>query len=184
MGAPVPQVTVRARRDSDLDAIERVAHDVHASNGYPRYLPQSMRDFLSWEDALGAWVATIDDVAGHVALHRRSARQVMAVARRATGLEEDDLAVIAGLLVSPKRRWRGVARALFDTAWRHAVSLGRRAVLAIVTDQVAAIRLYEGCGWARADALDWELPGGSPLVELVFDYPRPLPVTETGPRRK
>ncbi len=55
----------------------------------------------------------------------------------------------------PPGRRRGIGRALLEEATQEAVRRGRRAVLDVVEDHVAAIELYESCGWTRAGRVDW-----------------------------
>ncbi len=165
-------VLIRERREPDVEALVRIALETHETDQYPKYLPGSMRDFLVCDDAYGAWVATLDEVVlGQVALHHRSAPEVMAIACQATGLSEEDLAVVARLVVSPTIRRAGVGRALFDVAWKEAARRGLRAVLDVVTDHRAAVRLYQDAGWEQAGIVTWNLPDGSPLTEMVFVSP-------------
>jgi len=191
---------IRERRDDDRVALEHLGAAVYRSDGYPRYLPASFGDFLVSDDALGAWVATVDtaaaatvdtaaadtvdrvtadrvaaDIVGHVALHPRSAPEVMAAACSATGLAEHELAVVARLLVAPDVRRAGTGRALLDVAVDAAVARGRRAVLDVVIDHHSAIRLYEDAGWVQADTVTWTLPDGSPLTEFVYVSPSQAP---------
>jgi len=175
---------IRERRDDDREALERLGAAVYQRDGYPRYLPDSFGDFLISDDALGAWVATGDTgdtgaavetvetgIVGHVALHPRSAPEVMAAACSATGLAEHELAVVARLLVAPHVRRAGTGRALLSAAVDAAVARSRRAVLDVVTDHRSAIHLYEDAGWARVDTVTWTLPNGSSLTEFVYVSP-------------
>ena len=104
-------------------------------------------------------------------MHRSSAKEVMDVAVLATGVVEDRIAVVARLLVAPAARRRGTGQALLEKATREAARLGRRAVLDVVEDHTAAIRLYENCGWTRVGRVDWALPGDLPLREYVYLAP-------------
>ncbi len=164
---------IRTRSRSDGEALEAIARETHQLDRYPMYLPEDLRSFIVNEDALGAWVAAGDDdeVLGHVALHRSSAKEVMDMAVLATGVAEDRIAVVARLLVAPAVRRRGTGRALLDKATQEAARLGRRAVLDVVEGHIAAIRLYENCGWTRAGMVDWSLPGDLPLREFVYLAP-------------
>jgi GNAT superfamily N-acetyltransferase len=169
-----PLVIIRDRSTSDGEALEAIALETHRLDRYPMYLPVDLRSFIVNEDALGAWVATDDDdVIGHVALHPSSAKEVMDVVVSATGVGEDRIAVVARLLVAPPARRRGIGRALLEKATGEAARRGRRAVLDVVEDHTAAIRLYESCGWTRAGMVDWALPGDLPLREFVYLAPGP-----------
>jgi len=159
---------------SDGEALEAIALETHRLDGYPVYLPEDMRSFIVNEDALGAWVAVDgNEVLGHVALHRGSAKEVMDVALSAAGVGEDRIAFVARLLVAPTDRRRGTGRALLEKATQEATRLGRRAVLDVVEDHRAAITLYEKCGWMRVGRVDWTLPGDLPLREFVYLAPNP-----------
>lgn len=163
---------IRDRRPSDGPPLEAIAIETHRLDGYPKYLPGDLRSFIVDPEALGAWVAVDGaDVIGHVALHHRTVPEVMDVIA-GTGLEEDGVAVVARLLVTPAARRRGIGRTLLEKATAEAYDRGRRAALDVVEEHTAAIRLYEHCGWTRIGRVDWELPGGLPLREFVYLSPR------------
>lgn len=163
---------IRDRSPSDGPALEAIALATHQRDGYPKYLPGDLRSFIMDPAALRAWVADSDgDVEGHIALHRRSAPEVMRVALDATGLDEDHVVTIARLLVTPAARRRGTGRMLLQRATEEAKRLGRRAVLDVVEEHRPAIALYERCGWTQAGRAVWTLPDGRPLRELVYVSP-------------
>jgi len=165
---------IRERLPEDGAALEAIALDTHSHDGYPKYLPGDLMSFIVDPNALVAWVAEVDGaVVGHAALHPRSAPEVMNVALGATGLREDQVAVLARLLVSPSMRGMGIGRALLEHATSAAVLLGRRAVLDVVDEHVAAIALYDRAGWTRVGRVEWNLPGGLPLREFVYLSPEP-----------
>jgi len=95
------------------------------------------------------------------------------MAASASGLDGDRIAVVARLFVAPTARGQGIGRALLERATNEAEHLGRRAVLDVVEDHVAAIALYEDCGWTFLGRVNWSLPGGLPLRELVYLSPEP-----------
>jgi GNAT superfamily N-acetyltransferase len=165
---------IRERSCGDVEALEAVALETHRRDGYPKYLPKDLRSFIVDPDALGAWVAVRDgQVVGHVALHVHGAPEVVDMAVRVTGLEEDGVAVVGRLFVASSARRQGIGRALLERATEEAAHLGRRTVLDVVEDNRAAIELYEDCGWALLGRVNWELPGGLPLRELVYLSPDP-----------
>jgi GNAT superfamily N-acetyltransferase len=169
-----PLVIIRDRSPSDAGALEAIAVETHKNDGYPKYLPQDLRSFIVDADAMAAWVAAANGaLLGHVALHRRSAPEVMDVALSATGLLEEEVVFIARLLVAPSARRLGVGKALLERATIEATQLGRRALLDVVEDHRAAIALYEACGWTRVGKVDWSLPGGLPLREFIYLSPEP-----------
>jgi GNAT superfamily N-acetyltransferase len=168
------QVIIRDRSPDDSQALEAIALETHRTDGYPKYPPEDMKSFIFVAGALGAWVAVDnDEVTGHVALHPRGSPQVVDMAASATGLDAGRIAVVARLFVAPSARGQGVGRALLERATDEALSLGRRAVLDVVEDHVAAIGLYEDRGWTFLGRVNWSLPGGQPLRELVYLSPEP-----------
>jgi ribosomal protein S18 acetylase RimI-like enzyme len=166
--AVTPAVVVRDRSAADLPACVALAEQVHGSDGYPAYLPGDMEGFLASEHALGAWVAEVaGSVAGHVALHRRAAPGVMELARAATGLSDDGLAVVARLLVAPAARRVGAGRALLRHAAREAAARGRRPLLDVMHEYAAAVALYEAEGWQPIGSVTLVL-AGNVLRERVY----------------
>jgi GNAT superfamily N-acetyltransferase len=105
---------------------------------------------------------------GHVALHHRSWEGVMELARHATGLAEERLAVVARLLVSPAARRRGVARALLETATRTARDLGLCPILDVAVRYQAANRLYQAEGWRCLGTVRFPMPDGTTADEYVY----------------
>ena len=108
------RVIVRPRTDDDMDACVRMATIIHDLDGYPSRHPIDFREFLVSADAFAAWVAERDgQVVGHVALHRHSTPEVLAMASRALIRPVDRLGVVARLLVSPDVRRKKIGR----TCW-------------------------------------------------------------------
>lgn len=166
---------IRPREPGDVAALVELAFEVRQVDRYPMYLPQRMDEFLISPEAHEGWVARRDGrIIGHAALHPRSAPEIMKVAREATGLADEDLAVVARLLVSPRARRAGVGSALLQTAWQEATSRDMRAVLDVVVSHRAAIEMYRRAGWDEVGTVDWKLPDGSPLTELVFVSPNSM----------
>ena len=164
---------VRYRVEDDLAALEGLPELVHHRDGYPAYLFGDLRDFVASPDALSAWAAeTEGQIEGHVALHSSSWDGVMRLGRDATGLSDDDLAVIARLLVSPTARRQCVGRALLETATTHAWQLGLRSILDVIATYTAAIRLYEDTGWTRRRRA--RLPQPTPQYARSTRMIRPL----------
>jgi GNAT superfamily N-acetyltransferase len=165
-------VIIRSRSSGDASALESIALETHRLDGYPVYLPDDLKSFIVSDEAIGAWVATRGEaVVGHVALHHGGAPEVMDAVLAGTGLAQDQVAVVARLLVAPTARRRGIGRALLEKARQEASALGRRAVLDVVDEHRAAIELYEQCGWKRVGRVDWSLPGDRPLREYIYLSP-------------
>jgi GNAT superfamily N-acetyltransferase len=149
--APSQPVVVRPRTPDDLDACERLAAVVHQADRYPVFMPpEGLGAFLVSADAVGTWVATMDDdIVGHVALHRHASTAVMDLLTAVTGADHAGIGVVARLLVSPAARRMGIGRALLDAARTEALRRGLLPALDVVTEHRDAIALYEAAGWTR-----------------------------------
>jgi GNAT superfamily N-acetyltransferase len=170
------RVLVRRRTDDDIGACELLALAVHEVDGYPVHIPSDMRNFLVAPDQFTAWVAELDgEVVGHVALRARCSPAAIDVVRRALGLREGDLGVVARLLVSPAARRQGIGRGLLDTARAEAISRRLVPMLEVVTWQRSAVSLYEALGWSRVGQTAIPLPDHSALDVFVYVYSVPGP---------
>jgi GNAT superfamily N-acetyltransferase len=165
-------VIVRPRTDDDVDACVRMATLIRDLDGYPTRRPLDLREFLAAPDALGAWVAEREgQVVGHVALHRHSTPEVLAMASHALNRPADQLGVVARLLVSPETRREKVGRTLLTTASTAAVSRGLWPILDVVTTFDAAVNLYENCGWVRVGQVTFRFHDGGSVEEFVYRGP-------------
>lgn len=164
---------VRPRTTEDLDACIAVARAVHARDGYPPYLPDGdFTRFLVSADALAVWVATDgSQILGHVALHQRSTPAVMALATGALDRDDDQLAVVARLLVVPEQRRQGIATRLLDVAVAHARASDRTPILDVWTGLPDAIAMYDHLGWRRLGPIAFTPPGRDPMQEIVYVSP-------------
>lgn len=145
---------IREKTESDTDSCVALLLAVHRVDGYPRFLPAKVLDFISPGYESSSWVAEKDgEVVGHVALHVAAVDPTLLAAQRATGLPPEGLAVLARLLVAPNARRAGLGRELLDLATSHARSRGQRAVLDVVQSAHAPIALYEAAGWTRIEPL-------------------------------
>lgn len=162
-------VQVRNRADDDLPALRQLAQDVHTLDGYPPRLPRDLAQFIAVPDALASFVATVGgQVIGHVCVNPSSSPEVLGLAQQALGVECEDVAVVARMLVSPTARRRGVARALLGEAVAEARRLGRRPILDVATHFAGAIALYESAGWRRLGLVSVDISGMEPLEEYVY----------------
>lgn len=166
-------MTIRRREERDLDALAALAARVQSSDGYPGRRPRDLRTFLVSEDALGAWVAERDGcMVGHVALHPTSLAVVMECARRALAVAVDDeLAVVARLIVSPTARREGIGSRLLEHAATAARVLGRHPILDVVTRYDAANALYLAAGWVSAGEVEMRFADGTTLNSYVYAAP-------------
>lgn len=183
MTAEGVRLIVREREPRDLDALEVIAAEVQANDGYPGKRPRDLRSFLVADDALGAWIAELDgQVVGHVALHASSLPVVMDRARQALGASADDeLAVVARLIVDPRKRRIGAGRALLEYAVGAAQHRRRHAILDVVTRYEAAIALYESAGWMNAGEVEMRFADDTILQSYVYVAPTPLRRTHAPP---
>jgi ribosomal protein S18 acetylase RimI-like enzyme len=169
------KVLIRPRRDDDLSACADLVREVHAADHYPRYLPADIASFLAPPDPYGCWVADKDgEILGHVALVPRGLPSAMEVAAGDLGRPEDQLAVVARLLVSPRARGQGAGRMLLTEATAAAVTRGLWPVLDVDVDLAAAIALYESQGWTRAGQVTVSWSDGRTLTEYVYLGPEPV----------
>jgi GNAT superfamily N-acetyltransferase len=174
VGQEIKPPRVRARVDADIDRCARLVDVVHVCDGYPAYLPDDVLRFVASHDAYAAWVAEAGGrIVGHVALHSRGAREVMALVREAIGIDDRAVAVVARLLVSPTARRQGIGRALLATATGDATARGLRPIVDVATHYKPAIELYEAAGWIRIGTATLQLPDGASLDEFVYLGPEP-----------
>jgi GNAT superfamily N-acetyltransferase len=142
---------------------------IHDLDGYPSRHPIDFREFLVSADAFAAWVAERDgQIVGHVALHRHSKPEVLAMASKALIRPVDRLGVVARLLVSPDVRREKIGRTLLDAASSEATSRGLWPILDVVTTFEAALKLYESCGWVRAGQVTFRFHDGGSVEEFVY----------------
>jgi GNAT superfamily N-acetyltransferase len=167
---------IRPRTDGDIAACIELLREVHALDGYPRYLPGDPEAFLIQPDAYRCWVAELDGaIVGHVALARSTSEAAMKIASDALGRPEESLGVIARLFVSSRARRTGAGQRLLAAAAAEAAARGLWPVLDVVTEAAAAIALYERSGWTRAGTATIRFGGGRTLDEHVYLGPGPVP---------
>ena len=89
-------------------------------------------------------------------------------------LEPRRCAEVAKLFVDPDRSGLGLGRSLLTTALKFAAHLDRRAVLAVVSTSVRAIRLYQDVGLTEITGFDGRhghnrvfVSGGSPVLRTA-----------------
>jgi len=167
------RVIVRPRTDDDLDACVRMATIIRDLDGYPTRRPLDLREFLASPDAFGAWVAEREgQVVGHVALHRHSTPEVLAMASQALLRPVEQLGVVARLLVSPDTRREKVGLTLLNTASSEAIRRDLWPILDVVTTFEAAVNLYESCGWVRVGQVTFRFHDGGSVEEFVYLGPQ------------
>ncbi len=108
------------------------------------------------------------EIIGHVALHISSSSPVLKMASEVLKQPPRRLGVVARLLVSPGARRQGVGRRLLATAAENAVDRGLSPILDVATPFLAAINLYEQCGWVRAGEVTVRFSDGTTLNEFVY----------------
>jgi GNAT superfamily N-acetyltransferase len=143
-------VLIRRRTDEDIPALIEIADAVRVTDRWPPHGVVSTRGFIAGSSGLLNLVAVDGStLVGHVALHGRSARPVMALASDRLGIDGSGLAVVARLFVDPKRRHEGAGTSLLHAAVDAASRLGRRPILDVWTELDQAIEFYERAGWLR-----------------------------------
>jgi len=97
----------------------------------------------------------------------------MSCARKALGVSsDDDLAVVARLIVAPTARRVGAGRLLLERAAAAARDLGRHPILDVVTRYDAANALYRAAGWTNAGEVEMRFADGTVLASHVYVAPR------------
>lgn len=135
-----------------------LADAVRAVDRWPPHRIGPTKDFIAGSVPLAALVGEDDgELIGHVAVHERSARKVMALASDATGVEASGLAVVARLFVDPERRGRGVGMTLLEAAVEATIAAGRYPILDVWTELDGAIALYERAAWLRLGEVTFNL---------------------------
>lgn len=167
-------VIIRPRTPRDLDECEQIARHVHATDGYPVFMPdENYRAFVASSDATAAWVASeSDEIVGQVALHRRSSASVMNLAAEALGVDEAKLCVVARLVVAPAARRKGVGLLLLETAAREARRYDLVPILDVVTSSEGAVAMYERAGWRRLGKVEQRFGEAMTINEYVYSAPR------------
>ncbi|WP_308120918.1 GNAT family N-acetyltransferase [Paractinoplanes bogorensis] len=141
----VRPLTIRTRREEDLDLCVELLREVRLANGYPMKWPSDPRAWLEPPQLDQAWVAQSSPgvIDGHVAVQN--------------GRE------ITRLFVSPAARRSRVASALIDHV---SVRAGGRLILTVVDKaDSAAVVFYEATGWryTHTTTADWTGPRGEPV---------------------
>lgn len=140
---------LRPREGGDLPAIQLIIEQTREEDGYPPHWPENLATLFGGLNELWSSVAGEDAPIGHVALHRRSSREVMDLASEATGLIPAELAVVARLFVRSDVRHRGLGSKLLDAAVAEARRSRLQPILDVWTELHTAIALYEKAGWRR-----------------------------------
>lgn len=165
---------IRDRGPDDVAACAAILARTHNLDGYPRCQQNTGPAFVVSDRELGAWVAVTDElVVGHVALHDSAGDACFALAHHATGLAAEELAVVARLAVDPDHRQRRIGSQLLTHAVSVARSVGRRAVLDVVTDSPLAQQFYERAGWIRVGETVIPIPEVEDLAAYVYISPQP-----------
>jgi GNAT superfamily N-acetyltransferase len=105
-------VSIRARRDTDLEACLALLRLVHEHDSYPVIWPDDAAGWVSGRGALAAWVAErAGAVVGQVSL-RPPAGAPVPTWEAGTGLPSARLGVVSRLFVDPGHRRTGTGRTL------------------------------------------------------------------------
>src|SRR4026207_932360 len=146
-----PRVQIRPRASDDLPAAAAALVQVHHSDGYPVEGVDDPAAWLTSPHQIAAWVAELDDhIVGHAALGEPQPDDAAATlwAEHDEG-HRDHVAVLGRLFVLHEARGHALGEQLVRTATASAHEHRRRLVPAVLTQDAAAIRLYERLGWQR-----------------------------------
>ncbi|MFP5019732.1 GNAT family N-acetyltransferase [Pseudonocardia phyllosphaerae] len=153
---------IRRRIPTDLPACVDVLADVHATDRYPAFWPSEPASWLSPDDLVDAWVASVDDgIAGHVAL--TGSDLVI------DGWAPD--ALVSRLFVAPDRRRDSVGSLLLAHVRDHARRTGRTLGLEVAElGARPAVALYEQRGWTcvGTGVAGWRTPDGDPVLVRYY----------------
>ena len=150
-----------------------VVADVRRSDGYPPFLPgnEDVR-LLTEPPPIVAFVATAaNEVVGHVALHRSTGAEAVALACDNLAVDPAQLGVVARLFAAVGRRREGIGRLLLDAGTDAAQSRGLVPILDVWVELRPAIAMYESAGWTRIGTVSVVLPVIGPHDVDVFVGP-------------
>jgi GNAT superfamily N-acetyltransferase len=167
------RLVIRAREERHLDELATIAVEVQRRDGYPGPHVRDLKSFLVVADALGAWIAELDGrTLGQVVLRRSAPPVVMTCAREALGVTSDDeLAVVARLIVDPRMRRLGAGQALLGQAAAAARAVGRHPILDVATRHVAASSLYDAARWTNVGEVEVKFPDEIVIQAFVYIAP-------------
>lgn len=168
----ISAITIRQRRDEDLDQLAQILVEVHERDGYP---VEGVSDPVAWlapRNLVQAWVAEVDgEVVAQVALSSPEAGDIAPDLARDAGIDEP-LLVLGRLFVSPSARGYRLGSTLTQTAHRYAQGKESRAVLDVMNKDAAAIRTYERLGWIALGTADHHFGDGATEAATAFIAPR------------
>ncbi|WP_432052076.1 N-acetyltransferase family protein [Streptomyces xiamenensis] len=142
-------VTVRPRREEDLNEAARILVTVHEADGYPVEGVDRPEQWLNAPGMISAWVAELDGhIVGHVAVGSATTEEVQGILHEQRK-PVDNPAFLMRLFVSPATRRRSIGERLVATAVDFAEAQGLSLILDVMAKDEAAIRLYERLGWRQ-----------------------------------
>ncbi|GGZ98137.1 GNAT family N-acetyltransferase [Streptomyces spiroverticillatus] len=146
-----------------------ILREVHTASGYPRNWPADPASWVASGSGYGAWVAETPALGliGHVALGPPGDGDAAPTLTPSPG----QVAVVARLFVSPRARGLGAGRALLAETAEHARTLGRRAVLDVVSADTASVAFYAHAGWERLGSGKQDWGGGIHVPVHCFGAP-------------
>jgi GNAT superfamily N-acetyltransferase len=168
-------VTVRPRRDADLERCVALVRAIHVSDRHPSTWPEDPVRWIAPNRTIAAWVSEErDELTGHLALTAPDPERDWPQWREAFGLASSErLAVMRRLFVAPGWRRRGIATSLIRCAEREAARRGLHPVFDISDDNHAAIAFWEAHGWRQVGEARLPAPeGGAASRLLLFVAPR------------
>lgn len=163
-------VAIRRTTPADWSSLAQALVAVHAQDGYP---VEGVRDAESWvslQDPVGQWTASVDGLpVGHVALSRgTNASEVVRLIRDLDDTPLDQISIVSRLFVHPDFRGDGLASQLMDEAEHLALNVSRLVVLEVLEKDQAARKLYESRGWHVVGKIEHPQDDGAPHEAWVM----------------
>ena len=163
-------VAIRRTTPADWSSLAQALVAVHAQDGYP---VEGVRDAESWvslQDPVGQWTASVDGrPVGHVALSRAAnATEIMRLIRELDDTPLDQISIVSRLFVHPDFRGIGLASQLMDEAENLALNVSRLVVLEVLEKDGAARKLYESRGWYEVGKIEHPQDDGAPHEARVM----------------
>jgi GNAT superfamily N-acetyltransferase len=165
-------MSVRPRRDEDLEACAAVLREVHEQDCYPKIWPPDAAGWLAGHDVLAAWVGVHGPaIIGHVLLHEVDPERTWPEWLAATGRGPDRLILMSRFFVTLGARGTGAGLALMDEARAYARQHGRQLVLEVADHSHDAIAFYKRHGWSEVGSGVIRIAGGTAMlpVRLLVD---------------
>lgn len=162
-------LTVRRRRDADMDCLVHILRACYEVDSYPAFWPDDPSKWLRPSRQMWALVGANAHgrLVGHVAVHDALGHPVLPL-WVAGGADAKHAAIISRLIVSPDHRRMGYATNLVDHAVRSLIVAGITPVLDVAIANSAARALYASLGWAEVGSTTVTRDRTIPVVAMIY----------------